>query len=357
MLLHLLFIVACSIEETLVEDRQPRIYDAGMRDLVFTDARGKELVMTVWYPSKVEGNRTPDSYEPFTIALSAFKSVKPAVIEAPLVAFSHGFFAIRYQSAFLMEFLAQNGYVVVAVDHPFNTLYDFDDSLTPEVLLNRPDDLKSAVDKVLELSSNDNDPFYNMVDGSQYAVMGHSFGSHTAMVLGGGLLNYAGVLEYCSQVGDVRACDYLNELEEEDFERVSEPDERVVLTVPMSPGLWYTFGLGGASLSNVRNPLVIAGQQDTVLEFETEALPTFQALEEPKILVEMENVGHYGMTNICDIAAFLSEECIGGAWTPIEDVQKATNYFVLQHLNGYFFGADWDANHPFQDWIQVRTSD
>ena len=133
-------------------------YEAGMRDISFVDHRGKELLMTIWYPTVIEDERTPDSYEPFSIALNAYKSTRPVVENAPLIAFSHGFFAIRYQSAFLMEHLAQQGFVVVAVDHPFNTLYDFEDEQTAQVLLERPDDIRSAVDEVIALSNTETDP-------------------------------------------------------------------------------------------------------------------------------------------------------------------------------------------------------
>ena len=332
-------------------------YQSGMRDLQFVDERGKTLLMTVWYPTIVDDERNPDAYEPFTISLNAYKSTIPAVEQAPLVAFSHGFFAIRYQSAFLMEFLAEHGYVVVAVDHPYNTLYDFDDDQTPNVLLERPDDLRSAVDKAIQLSEDPEDPFFNLIDGSRYVAMGHSFGSHTAMVLGGGTLNYDGLVAFCQNYPDERACNYLDGLNGVDSSVYGGADDRVFATVPMSPGLWYTFGEYGEGLSTVRNPLLIAGIQDDVLEYDTEILPTFDAMSTPKTLVQMNHVGHYGMTNICDIASFLSVECSGGDWQAVEDVQAATNFFVLEHLNQQYFGVETNEPHSFQGWVDVRRSE
>ena len=333
------------------------LYQAGMRDVQFVDERGKNLLMTVWYPTIVDDGRNPDAYEPFTISLNGFKSSTPAVDQAPLVAFSHGFFAIRYQSAFLMEFLAEHGYVVVAVDHPFNTLYDFDDDRTPTVLLERPDDLRAAVDKAIELSEDPEDPFFNLIDGSRYVAMGHSFGSHTSMVLGGGTLNYDGLVVFCQNHPDERACNYLDGLNGVDLSLYGGADDRVFATIPMSPGLWYTFGESGEGLSTVQNPLLIAGIQDDVLEYDTEMLPTFDAMSTPKKLVQMNQVGHYGMTNICDIASFLSEECTGGDWQAVEDVQSATNFFVLEHLNHHYFGTQSGDSHDFQEWVDVRRSE
>ena len=91
-------------------------------------------------------------YEPTTLSIHAYRKAKPAVRSAPVVAFSHGFFAIRFQSAFLMEHLARHGFVVIATDHPRNTILDFDDDYTVDVLLERPDDIRHSID---EASPND----------------------------------------------------------------------------------------------------------------------------------------------------------------------------------------------------------
>ena len=328
-------------------------YDAGMRDISFIDHRGKELLMTVWYPTLIDDDRLPDSYEPFSIALQAFKSTSPIVENAPLVAFSHGFFAIRYQSAFLMEHLAQQGFVVVAVDHPFNTLYDFEDEQTPLVLLERPDDLRSAVDKIIELSENETDPLFGKVDGSQYIAMGHSFGSHTATILGGGNLNYDGLVEFCTEFPNERACNYLSGLQDVDISQYGGADSRVIATIPISPGLWYTFGETGAGLQSVSNPLVIVGRDDDVLEYDTEAIPYYTALSSPKHLFTMDNTGHYGMTNICDIASFLSEECTEEGWESVEKVQSATEEVVTKFIYSHFNDTDFFIDDA--DWIHQQT--
>jgi predicted dienelactone hydrolase len=330
-------------------------FQAGMRDISFIDSRGKELVMTVWYPTIVEDDRIPDAYEPFTIAINAYKATTPVVKEAPLIAFSHGYFSIRYQSAFLMEHLAEQGFVVLAVDHPHNTLYDFDDEKTAEVLLERPDDVRASVDKLIELSNTPTDPFYQMVDDTQYVAMGHSFGSHTASVLGGGTLNYDGLRDYCNTNPNERACDYLATIEATDLSIHGTADSRVTATIPISPGLWYTFGSEGEGLADMRSPLIIAGTEDGVLKYDTEAIPFFEALSRPKVLFSMANTGHYGMTNICDIAGFLSEECTEDGWRPVEDVQEATNEIITAYLHSHFTNTEFDPTVLEKEWLTVTS--
>ncbi len=355
--LSLLLSVGCTTDKSVDTGAKnsPTTYQAGMRDITFTDSRGKELLMTVWYPTLVTDGRSPDPYEPFTISINGYKATTPVVENAPLIAFSHGFFAIRYQSAFLMEHLAEQGFVVVAVDHPFNTLYDFDDSKTAQVLLERPDDLRAAVDKLTEMVNTNSDPFYNMADCSQYIAIGHSFGSHTATVLGGGSLDYDGLTAYCGDFPDERACDYLSDISATDLEEYGTVDPRVLATIPISPGLWYTFGADGEGLQTVKNPLVIAGLQDDVLEYETEAEPFFDALSSPKALFSMNNTGHYGMTNICDIASFLSEECSDAGWQDVSAVQEATNEIISAFTKHHFWGSDFEASTLERDWIEALS--
>ncbi len=175
--------VSSSAPEDWIE--VPQLFAAGFRDISFVDHRGKELTATIWYPASVQEGNQVDSYDPFQIALEGYRSAPLAVTNAPLIAFSHGFYAIRFQSAYLMEHLAQRGYVVIAVDHPNNVLYDFDDQATAQVLLERPDDVRSSVDELIRKSNDQGDPLFNSIDDSRYIAMGHSFGSHTANVLGG----------------------------------------------------------------------------------------------------------------------------------------------------------------------------
>ena len=348
----LLFIIACQSEQ--VESKNLNIeYQAGIRDVSFVDFRGKELIMTVWYPTIVTDDRDPSMYEPFVISLGGYRATTPQVKDAPLIAFSHGFFAIRYQSAFLMEHLAEQGFVVVAVDHPYNTLYDFDDDKTAQVLLERPDDVRSAVDHLLELNDDPRDPFFQMVNGESYIAMGHSFGSHTAMVLGGGQLDYQGLSLYCEEFPSQRACRYVGRLELEDLSIYGGADSRVSMTIPISPGLWYTFGRYGEGLGSVVNPLLIAGSEDSVLGYETETIPTFDAMDSPKTLVTMNATGHYGMTNICDIASFFTDECTEENFIPVEQVQSATNRIISEWIQ--FQSLSWIEEPMYDGWIQAQT--
>ncbi|MBM75507.1 MAG: hypothetical protein CMK59_08900 [Proteobacteria bacterium] len=337
----LFLLIACS-EPTEIEwniseiNRSDSVtYDVGLYHFSFEDERSKQLEVSVWYPAKATENDPPGVYEPTVLSLNAFDRPDPAVRFAPVVAFSHGFFAVRFQSAYLMEHLASHGYVVVAVDHPNNTLFDFDDELTGQVLLERPDDLRHAVEEAWRRSASGEGPIAYTMERERYAVMGHSFGSHTAMVLGGGELDYTGFLSWCEEHSSARACSYADQIDPATVPNYGGSDDRVVTTIPLSPGLWYTFGIQGEGLSSVRNPFVLAGDLDTVLRLDDEIVPTFDALSNNKALAMFYNAGHYGFSDLCAFASFLVAECEGeqDGYADVEQTQLYSKHYVTSWLD------------------------
>ena len=111
-------------------------YGVAVQTMEWTDARGKELKADIWYPAVVEEDDQKGYYESFLPALEVYRSLPIDTRGGPhpVLAFSHGMQAIRFQSASTMEYLASHGWVVVAPDHPYNTPLDWDESKMPQAL-------------------------------------------------------------------------------------------------------------------------------------------------------------------------------------------------------------------------------
>ena len=141
-------------------------------------------------------------------------------------------------------------------------------------------------------------------------------------------------MDYCSENSSERACKYSEQISPDDVQYHGGEDPLAITTIPMSPGLWYTFGQSGQGLSSVRKPFVLAGDRDDVLSLESEAEPTFSALGSPKTLALFKNVGHYGFSDICGFASFLVEECAGEAdgFANIDRTQELTKTYVTAWL-------------------------
>jgi predicted dienelactone hydrolase len=114
----------------------------------------------------------------------------------PVVLFSHGFGGCNTQSIFLMEGLAQNGYLVLAPNHkdatcagdsewvPNRPEQPFRDAAqwTDATYKDRAADIEVLLDAVLKEKT-----FAGVaVDGARIGIAGHSLGGYTALGLAGG---------------------------------------------------------------------------------------------------------------------------------------------------------------------------
>jgi len=162
---------------------------------------GRLLPTEIWYPASEEfrgkdlAEATRDTYElvpgfpPGWQA--AVRDVQPRKGKFPLVVFSHGFGGHRRQSTFLCTHLASHGYVVAAVDHTGNTVFEMFQmmmaaqmgtpppdpaTLLPELIATRPADVSFVIDRMLD------GPLEGAtVDESAIGISGHSFGGWTTL--------------------------------------------------------------------------------------------------------------------------------------------------------------------------------
>jgi dienelactone hydrolase len=175
-------------------------FAAGVRTLRLTRA-GRSLPTEVWYPATEEhagqdlNESTRDSFEMLPgLPASWQDAVRDARLRSgrhPLIAFSHGYGGHRRQSTFLCSHLASHGYVVAAVDHTGNTVFDVlhavmqlqsggarpdTDAMLREFIEARPADVSFMLDQVLASE------FASVIDASRIGMTGHSFGGWTTLV-------------------------------------------------------------------------------------------------------------------------------------------------------------------------------
>ena len=138
--------------------------------------------------------------------------------------------------------------------------------------------------------------------------------------------------------GGSLACRYVDGINEVQLEGYGGPDQRVIATVPMSPGLWYAFGSDGELLADVARPLVLAGDRDNVLPYDIESLPTYERLAGPKALATFAEAGHYPFSDLCRLAPFYEAECSDeeGGWMDIAFAQEATMRLVTAWVRTSF---------------------
>ncbi len=166
------------------------MYSVGRTSATFIDSArdGRTLPVDCWYPAVAAGG-AQSVYE----LLPGVGFTATAVVDAPalpgphpLVVWSHGRSGTRTSYVMLCEGLAARGYVVVAADHPGDTLFDWmtgtavDDETNEQ---QRVHDLRHILDVTLAGEAGFT-PVLEF-DASRIAVAGHSYGAWTAFAFAG----------------------------------------------------------------------------------------------------------------------------------------------------------------------------
>ena len=233
-----------------------QLVDAGRAD--------RALAVDCWYPS-TGGDEPASLYEllpgiGFTATALADAPALPG--PHPLVIWSHGRTATRSMYAMLCEGLAARGYVVVATDHPGDTLVDWMTGTAVDDDTNgaqRVDDVRHLIDAVLGGAL----PSVADLDAGRVAVAGHSYGAHTALALAGS--------EW--------------------------PDPRVRAVAGLQS---FTRTLPRSVLGRVEVPtLLVAGARDLTTPPDTDADRAFAALgSRDARRVDIEAAGHQGCSDV-----------------------------------------------------------
>lgn len=219
-------------------------------------ASGKPLEGAVWYPAAgVAATRAMFDSKVFeSPAVQAEAAVRPG--RWPLVLLSHGIGGHWGALSWLGVGLAQQGAVVVGVNHPGSTFGDFDlrRSLDHGTRVN---DLRVALDALLA------DPGMGPhIDPQRIYVAGFSFGGWTALSMGGLRGDLDAYARYCAQSGHRHCSDMarkridLRMLDAARWNR-SYRDARIQAVAAIDPGLHH--GLTAAQASDMVDRVLLIG--------------------------------------------------------------------------------------------------
>jgi dienelactone hydrolase len=100
----------------------------------------------------------------------------------PLIVYNHGFSSMREGGAYLAEYLASYGYVVVAANFPLTTMNAPDRPYVKDVV-NQPGDVSFLIDSLLAQSNDPQHMLQGMVDEQRIGVTGISLGGMTTTLV------------------------------------------------------------------------------------------------------------------------------------------------------------------------------
>jgi predicted dienelactone hydrolase len=175
---------------------EPSSGAVGRTTMLLADERRRDRLLGIdcWYPALARdssaGTDPRSVYELLPgigFTSSALADPPAAAGPHPLVVWSHGRSGTRSSYSMLCEGLASRGYVVLAPDHPGDTLGDWllgaaADDATNET--QRVADLRLVIDAAL--GDRAGLALAPEIDAEQVAVAGHSYGAFTSFALAGG---------------------------------------------------------------------------------------------------------------------------------------------------------------------------
>lgn len=278
------------------------------------DESGRPLSAMVWYPSEVAAEAAKVGENAVFYGISAVRNAAPKTGTHPLVVLSHGYGGSWRNLNWLAGELVAKGYVVAAPSHPGTTSMDRRIEEAGR-LWERPRDVSRVIDALSEDASVAGD-----IDENRIAVIGHSLGGWTAMVLAGARFDPERRKADCEINKTIAACTFWSRLQvsEEAYGRQRlasiEPDERIGAVVSLDLGL--ARGFTPASLSAVSVPtLVLAAGTDTAdipARLESGYLAEFLPKATARY-VEIPDATHFSFMQLCKpgAEALIEEEAPG----------------------------------------------
>jgi predicted dienelactone hydrolase len=283
-------------------------FKAGYRRFKWHDAdRNRPVWADVWFPSNDAADERVMPY-----GLGHGKAIPTAAVATdgapfPLVVMSHGASGSAPNYAWLAEYLARRGVIVLGVSHYGESWLYGAETIEPIAITRlwlRPGDCTFALTQLLM-----DEYFQACVDSTCIGAIGHSSGGATAIMLGGATLDPAALSAYY-QSADAqldRGRRYARQDETPPPAPVeatwSYRDPRVTAIVALDPAIGP--GYGAASLAQVQAPvLVVASEDNDFLPFDDHAAHYAALLPNALLVTLREGEGHFVYLNVCtsDIA-------------------------------------------------------
>lgn len=261
---------------------------------------GSKMDYIVWYPAGAGAQTDEFAGNAVWQPVMAAKDVPPVAGRYPVVLMSHGLGGHYRSLAWLGSELAKAGAVVVAVNHPNSTVFDFD-MQAGLAHWTRPQDLTAALDAVLA-----NPELGTLLDTTRISAVGFSYGGWTALSLAGVRGNLAGYIAHCKtapsghcrditrQGGDLAALDVGQW--DGDYH-----DARITKAVAIDPGLTYGLTLADTQNLSADTLLIQLGQgADRLDSTDLSARGSgFAALVPAAHLLEIAPAYHFSMLPLC----------------------------------------------------------
>jgi predicted dienelactone hydrolase len=278
-------------------------FKAGYRRFKWHDGdRNRPVWTDVWFPTT---DPSDECEMPYGLGHGrAIRSANVADTGAPfpLVVMSHGASGSAPNYAWIAEYLARHGVIVLGVSHYGESWLYGPETVDPSAVVRlwlRPADCTFAITQLLA-----NADFETRIDRARIGALGHSSGGTTAIALGGATLDPTALSAYYRS--DAGRLDRGREYARQDQSPSSAPaeatdsyrDSRIVAIVALDPAAGPGFSV--ASLAQVRTPVLVVGSENNdFLPFEHHAAHYAALLPNASLVTLRDGEGHFVYLNAC----------------------------------------------------------
>jgi predicted dienelactone hydrolase len=265
----------------------------------------RPLDTMVWYPAKEGTAEKNHSIAIFSTGRYAVDAPIREIKAYPLIILSHGTGGSAASMAWFARTLAQNGYVVAAVNHHGNSGAEPEYTLSGFVLWwERAKDISKVIDLML-----DDEYLRRIVDEERIGVAGFSLGGYSALAVAGAMLHVEDWRKLRSSPGYESisrlppeakfTLDDVDRMIEDDavaIESIKHADDdyrdaRVKAAFLMAPVLVPL--MEKESLRNISVPIgIVAGDRDDQSVLEENGIPLSESVEDSNLVI-IPGVGHY----------------------------------------------------------------
>lgn len=292
----------------------------------------RPLEMVVWYPATTHATAQVIDDSPVFVSASAVRDALPTAGEHPLVVLSHGYRGNWSNQMWLASALADQGYIVAAVNHPGSTTHDRSPQAAAQ-LWQRPVDLRRVIEAVVAQPGK-----FGAVAPQRIAVVGHSLGGWTALEIAGARFDPERFAEDCKAHAQLASCNVYKKMNPASTaqakadlaaDRRYEPVSAIV-----SLDLGLSRGMTDASLAALPVPALViaAGAPSEDLPAQLESADLAKRLPAATTrYVEINDATHFSFTSICKPGAIeMLEEDAPGDGVICQDRDNARPREVIQ---------------------------
>ncbi len=264
--------------------------DVGFRKIDNVSKEG--LSMAVLYPTSSEPKAV--AFGPFKLNVAIAGIIKSGQFPLAIISHGSGSSSLSYKDIALS--LVKNGFIVVMPSHPQNNYLDNSSEGKVENYVNRPRHITASIDKVLSIPS-----LRSHIDIQRIAVLGHSIGGYSALVVSGGIASTKELIDLCKnepELSDPYCAPVLANLLTQTV-IVNSKDNRVSAQILMAPvGALF---LSKNSFENVNIPtLLLVSEKDEELSEKYNSQVIKSGLQNTGLLTYkvIPNAGHYSFLSV-----------------------------------------------------------